>query len=74
METLALTPQETAAELRISRGKVYEMAATGILPSVRIGSAIRIPRAALREWIDRQLAERSTGDAERTGESAAAVA
>ena len=57
--TLALTPRETATELRISRSKVYELLAAGILPSVRIGSSIRVPRAALRDWIDRQLAERS---------------
>jgi excisionase family DNA binding protein len=60
VETLALTPRETATELRISRSKVYELLAAGVLPSVRIGASIRIPRDALREWIARQLEARQS--------------
>jgi putative molybdopterin biosynthesis protein len=51
-----LTVRELAAYLRVSRRKAYELVANGEVPSVRIGSALRIPRAEL----DRQLAESAT--------------
>jgi excisionase family DNA binding protein len=56
MDTMFLTPLEAAGELRISRSKVYELLAAGALPSVRIGASIRVPREALRQWVDRHLA------------------
>lgn len=47
-----LTVRELADLLRISRRKAYALVADGQVPSVRVGTAVRIPRAEL----DRQLA------------------
>lgn len=46
--------REVAASLGIGRSMAYELAASGRLPVVRIGRAVRVPRAALDEWIKRQ--------------------
>lgn len=37
--------------LSVSKSKIYEMIATGELPSVRIGKAIRIPVKPLAAWV-----------------------
>jgi excisionase family DNA binding protein len=42
-----LTVRELAAYLRVSRRKAYELVATGEVPSFRVGSSLRIPRAEL---------------------------
>jgi excisionase family DNA binding protein len=54
MEPLLLRPDEAAQALGIGRAKVYQLLAAGVLPSVRIGSTMRVPVEALREWIARQ--------------------
>jgi excisionase family DNA binding protein len=54
-ERMVLRPAEAAEALGVSRSKVYELIAAGAIPSVRVGGCIRVPLAALREWIDRQL-------------------
>ncbi len=53
MDTLLLKPEEAAAELRLSRATLYLLLASGRLRSVAIGRARRIPRDALREYIER---------------------
>ena len=50
---LLLRPIEVAQELGISRTKAYEMLASGELPVVKIGTAVRVPKAALVEWIEK---------------------
>jgi excisionase family DNA binding protein len=50
-----LKPDEVAVELRISRAKVYELLASGELPSIKVGSSIRVPSALLRTWIEDRL-------------------
>lgn len=57
MEKLLLRPLEAAQAIGIGRSKVYELLASGELPSIRIGGSVRVPLDALRAWIDRQLAE-----------------
>lgn len=54
-EKLCVRPAEAAEMIGISRTKTYELIAAGVIPSVRIGSSIRVPVAALRDWIARQL-------------------
>ena len=44
---------EAAEILGLGRSKVYEMTKTGELPVLKIGTAVRIPRRALLEWIER---------------------
>jgi excisionase family DNA binding protein len=45
---------EAARLLALSRTKVYEMAEREEIPVLRIGTAVRIPRRRLLEWIQAQ--------------------
>ena len=56
MERIAYRVTEAADAIGISRAKAYELISRGELPSIRIGSSVRVPVDALRAWIDRQLA------------------
>lgn len=47
-----LTIEEAAHLLRLSRGKTYQMAQTGELPTVRMGRSVRIRRDRLEAWLD----------------------
>lgn len=58
-EPLLYRVPEAAAALGISRAKAYELLSSGELPSVRVGSSVRVPVGALRAWIDRQLTARA---------------
>jgi len=51
-EPFVLTPNEAARALRVSRSKLYQLARAGAIPSVRIGSSLRIPRRALEALVD----------------------
>jgi excisionase family DNA binding protein len=51
-ENLTLTIPEAARLLRISPLKAYEYAREGILPSVRLGRSVRVPRAALDRLLE----------------------
>jgi len=53
MDQLLLTPADVAQALGISRSKVYELMATGAIPSVKIGSARRIPADCLAAFVGR---------------------
>ena len=50
-EPLLLRASEVAHLLALGRSKVYELMNTGELPTVRIGTAVRVPAKALREWV-----------------------
>jgi len=52
MDKLLLKPAEAAEAIGVGRSKVYELLASGDLPSVRIGASIRIPVDRLRLWIE----------------------
>jgi excisionase family DNA binding protein len=49
------TVREAAAFLRLGRNTVYEWAASGKLPSLRLGSRIRFLPSALRRWLAVQI-------------------
>jgi excisionase family DNA binding protein len=49
---LLLAP-EVAALLRCSTNRVYELAARGTLPCVRLGRQLRFPEEKVLAWIDR---------------------
>lgn len=51
---LLLRVGEAARLLSISRSQAYALCAGGLLPSVKIGSAVRVPRAALLAWVEQQ--------------------
>ena len=56
-EPLLLKVEDAAYKLSLSRTKVYELMESGQLTSIKIGTARRIPRTALDEYIARQLQE-----------------
>jgi excisionase family DNA binding protein len=58
-DRLLLRAQEVADALGIGRSKAYELIAAGVLPSIRIGSSVRVPVDALKGWI----AERASAGA-----------
>lgn len=45
---------DVAERLRVTTGRVYQLIAEGIIPVVRVGGAIRIPRVAWETWISDQ--------------------
>jgi excisionase family DNA binding protein len=51
-QRMLLTVEEVARLLSLSRGKAYEMAAKGELPTVRMGRSVRIRRDKLAAWLD----------------------
>ena len=48
---LLVRVEEAARILSLGRSKIYELLASGELPSVTIGTARRIPLAALQTWV-----------------------
>lgn len=53
-QPILLYVTEAAKMLALSRARVYQMVASGELPHVRFGKAVRVPRAALLRYIERQ--------------------
>ena len=54
MEPLLLKAGDVAKLLGLGRSKVFAMLAVGELPVIRIGRSVRVPRAALEDWIAEQ--------------------
>jgi excisionase family DNA binding protein len=46
---------EAAERLALSRSAVYRLIWSGELPVVKIGTAIRIPSDAIREWVEARV-------------------
>ena len=53
MEALLLKIPEVAAQLRISRAKVYELMASGVLPSVKVDGCRRARSEDLAAYVAR---------------------
>ena len=51
MPRLLLTVPEAAETLAISRSKLYELLAAGLVPSVRIDGSRRVPVEALETYV-----------------------
>ena len=52
--SLTLTVEEAGQILRVGRNTAYDLVRCGKLPSVRVGTQIRIPRQALLDYLSRQ--------------------
>lgn len=52
MDRLLLRPSEAAEAIGICRSRIYELLASGELPSIKIGGSVRVPLDKLREWIE----------------------
>lgn len=59
-ERLMLRPGEAADAIGVSRAKLYELLARGVIPSVMVGASKRVPVQALNAWIEQQLKETVT--------------
>jgi prophage regulatory protein len=46
-----MRPDEVADFLGLGRSKTYALIAAREIPVVTIGRSVRVPRAALREWV-----------------------
>ena len=51
-ERLLLKADEVARRLSLGRATVYLMMASGELPTLRRGRAVRVPARALEQWIE----------------------
>ena len=63
MSKILLTVPEAAAALAISRSKLYELLAAGVVRSVRIDGSRRIPVKALEDYVASLLEEEASADA-----------
>ena len=59
MERILLRVEEAAEAAGLSRATMYELVLGGVVPSIKVGRARRIPREALVAWVHAQLAERT---------------
>ena len=51
VEDRLLRAADVQVQLGMSRAKVYRLMQNNILPTVRIGGSVRVPRKALFKWI-----------------------
>src|SRR5437867_478756 len=58
-----MTVEEVARFLRIGRSAAYELVRLKVIPSVRLGRLIRVPRDSLLAW----LAKEKTAEGESAG-------
>jgi excisionase family DNA binding protein len=63
MTRLLLTVPEAAKALAISRSKLYELIAAGLVRSVRIDGSRRVPVGALETYVAHLLDQEETTDA-----------
>ena len=58
VERLLYRPAEAADAIGVSRSRMYELIASGEIPSVLVGGTLRVPVDGLRQWVAQQVAER----------------
>jgi excisionase family DNA binding protein len=63
MTRLLLTVPEAAEALAISRSKLYELIAAGLIRSVRIDGSRRVPVEALETYVTQLLDRMEASDA-----------
>jgi excisionase family DNA binding protein len=51
---MLLTVRDVEAELQLGRTRTYELLRSGSIPVIRVGRALRVPRDALRRWVDEE--------------------
>ena len=60
-EAMLLTVRDVEAELQLGRTRTYELLRSGGIPVIRLGRALRVPRDALRRWIDENCSAAAGG-------------
>lgn len=53
-ERMALTVEEAADQLAISRSQAYQLIHEQRIPHVRVGNSIRVPRRELEAWLEEE--------------------
>ena len=53
--SLLLTPAEVVRLTNLGRSTVYGMLASGELPAIRVGRAVRVRRSDLEAWIEAKV-------------------
>jgi len=66
MDKLLLRPAEVGEMIGVSRAQAYVLIQKGTIPSVRIGTSVRVPLDDLRNYIKRLTSE-SAGQREAGG-------
>lgn len=61
---MLLTVRDVEAELQLGRTRTYQLLRSGEIPLIRVGRALRVPRDALRRWVDSSCT-RKTDDREQ---------
>jgi excisionase family DNA binding protein len=61
MDRLLLRPAEAAEVLGVSRSKLYELMASGTLPTVRLGKCVRVSRVELELWVKKRARPIASG-------------
>lgn len=56
-QRIALRPSEAAAALGISQRTLWSLTSQGVVPHVRLNTAVRYPVDALREWANDRARE-----------------
>lgn len=59
MERILLRVEEAAEAAGLSRAAMYGLVLGGVIPSIKVGRARRVPREALVAWVRAQLAGRT---------------
>ncbi len=59
VDPLLLTIPQVAQSLNIGRTKVYDLINREGLPTVKLGTAIRVPATSLKSWIERREQQQS---------------
>ena len=69
MEKMLLKPSEVGQILGIGRSLVYELIASGQIPSVRLGRCIRVPAESLQRWLsDKESSQSKSCQQRQDGE------
>ncbi len=52
-----LKVDQAADLLGLARSTTYSLVSSGVIPSVRLGRSLRIPRRQLMDWIDKAVTD-----------------
>ena len=61
VDRILYRPVEAAEAIGVSRSRIYELIASGEIPSVRIGNVTRVPVDKLHEWVEERIVSGTNG-------------
>jgi excisionase family DNA binding protein len=62
---LLLSIEESAAQLRIGRSRMFDLIRRGEVLSVKVGGSRRIPYDSLKDYVNRLVTEQGTPDGDQ---------